>query len=68
MSTAQKKAIILKTTCYKRMRQETGYTQETAAELLDIGLRTLQSYECFFLRIPTVRKVCGGNQPATAGF
>jgi hypothetical protein len=25
-------------------------------------------YECFFLRIPTVRKVCGGNQPATAGF
>lgn len=26
------------------------------------------SYECFFLRIPTVRKVCGGNQPATAGF
>lgn len=27
------------------MRQVTGYTQETAAELLDIGLRTLQSYE-----------------------
>ena len=26
------------------------------------------TYECFFLRIPTVRKVCGGNQPATAGF
>ena len=27
-----------------------------------------QAYECFFLRILTVRKVCGGNQPATAGF
>ena len=25
-------------------------------------------YECFFLRITNVRKVCGGNQPATAGF
>lgn len=27
------------------MRQATGYTQETAAEILDIGLRMLQSYE-----------------------
>ena len=29
---------------------------------------SLHAYECFFLRIHTVRKVCGGNQPATAGF
>ena len=26
------------------------------------------SYECFLLGIHTVRKVCGGYQPATAGF
>lgn len=25
-------------------------------------------YECFLLGIHTVRKVCGGYQPATAGF
>ena len=25
-------------------------------------------YECFLLGIHTVRKVCGGDQPATAGF
>ena len=34
----------------------------------DFTERVPLSYECFFLRIPTVRKVCGGNQPATAGF
>lgn len=28
----------------------------------------LQAYECFLLGIHTVRKVCGGYQPATAGF
>lgn len=28
----------------------------------------LYSYECFLLGIHTVRKVCGGYQPATAGF
>lgn len=27
-----------------------------------------QEYECFLLGIHTVRKVCGGYQPATAGF
>lgn len=27
-----------------------------------------KSYECFLLGIHTVRKVCGGYQPATAGF
>lgn len=27
-----------------------------------------QGYECFLLGIHTVRKVCGGYQPATAGF
>ena len=26
------------------------------------------AYECFLLGIHTVRKVCGGYQPATAGF
>lgn len=26
------------------------------------------TYECFFLGIHTARKVCGGYQPATAGF
>ena len=26
------------------------------------------TYECFLLGIHTVRKVCGGYQPATAGF
>lgn len=29
---------------------------------------TPQAYECFLLGIHTVRKVCGGYQPATAGF
>lgn len=29
---------------------------------------TVKSYECFLLGIHTVRKVCGGYQPATAGF
>ena len=27
-----------------------------------------KAYECFLLGIHTVRKVCGGYQPATAGF
>lgn len=30
--------------------------------------KIVSSYECFLLGIHTVRKVCGGYQPATAGF
>ena len=37
------------------------------ANVLNI-VPTFQSYECFLLGIHTVRKVCGGYQPATAGF
>lgn len=36
--------------------------------IIDLANVDSVTYECFFLRIPTVRKVCGGNQPATAGF
>ena len=32
-------------TIYERLRKAVGYSQEKAAELLHIGLRTLQSYE-----------------------
>ena len=43
-------------------------------DLVDVlGIRLAESYllsayECFLLGIHTVRKVCGGYQPATAGF
>ena len=32
------------------------------------GRKVDEAYECFLLGIHTVRKVCGGYQPATAGF
>ena len=41
----QKKSGNRRETIYRRLRKEAGYSQEKAAELLDIGLRTLQSYE-----------------------
>ncbi len=39
-----------------------GQTAQTPVQTLS------QAYECFLLGIHTVRKVCGGYQPATAGF
>ena len=41
----QKKPGNRRETIYRRLRKEAGCSQEKAAELLDIGLRTLQSYE-----------------------
>lgn len=38
-----------------------------AIMLIVMGLLP-NTYECFLLGIHTVRKVCGGYQPATAGF
>ena len=43
--TIKKKSGNRRETIYRRLRKEAGYSQEKAAELLDIGLRTLQSYE-----------------------
>lgn len=37
-------------------------------EMKKDDLLSLNPYECFLLGIHTVRKVCGGYQPATAGF
>lgn len=48
-----------------------GYTPPCPSQCYDFDFTCepiYNSYECFLLGIHTVRKVCGGYQPATAGF
>lgn len=56
-----------------RTLHATVYSCEQTKEKDDKGDRKEKykvrfTYECFLLGIHTVRKVCGGYQPATAGF
>lgn len=62
-----------KTALYCRLSQDDGLKGDSNSiqnqELLCKGwFLPSNTYECFLLGIHTVRKVCGGYQPATAGF
>ena len=42
--------------------------EDVFSQRIENTTRMVCAYECFLLGIHTVRKVCGGYQPATAGF